>query len=66
MKKNSLVLYGILPTAVVIIVYLTILGTRSEELSNAQVDVIEDAQTPRQVPQNRPEQIRNEDDNLGV
>jgi len=66
MKKSSLVLYGILPTAVAMIVYLTILGTRSEELSNAHVDVIEDAQTPRQVPQNRPEQIRNEHDNSGV
>jgi len=52
--------------AVAMVVHLTILGTRSEELSNAHVDGIEDAQTPRQVPQNRPEQIQNEHDNSGV
>lgn len=66
MKNNFLVLYGILPTAVAIIIYLTILGTPSVELSNAHVDVIEDAQTLPQVPQNWHEQIRNEHDNSGV
>jgi hypothetical protein len=45
---------------------IKILGTPSVELSNAHVDVIEDAQTLPQVPQNWHEQIRNEHDNSGV
>jgi len=66
MKMSSRCGYRIFPAAVLLGVWMTPLRTQSEEQSHRAYDVIQDSQTPREIPASRPEQTKNEHDKSNV